>query len=218
MANSVPDTEKALFSLQRRNQKGRGTGISCIIVYFSLPQHQFAQHQLLQLATSYNYANSESNQISDGRSNLFMDFPVASKYPNFFDEKYYLKMESMCYLCQDFEISTGHETKLCPYSECKLCGQKGHFKMHCTENIEIKIEHSSIEIKEEFDCEICLTKESSEDKFYNHLVTVHFKKKLLIRYGIGKFTCGLCQKIFTEAHLFMEHAALAHDKTFIKGN
>ena len=29
MANSVPDTEKALFSLQRKNQKGRGNGISC---------------------------------------------------------------------------------------------------------------------------------------------------------------------------------------------
>lgn len=37
----------------------------------------------------------------------------------------------MCYVCQDFKINIGHETKWCPKNVCKTCGQKGHSKMGC---------------------------------------------------------------------------------------
>ena len=37
----------------------------------------------------------------------------------------------MCFVCQDFKIHIGHETKWCPYNICKKCGQKEHIKMEC---------------------------------------------------------------------------------------
>ena len=37
----------------------------------------------------------------------------------------------MCYVCQDFKINIGHETKWCPKNACKKCGQKGHAQMGC---------------------------------------------------------------------------------------
>ena len=37
----------------------------------------------------------------------------------------------MCYVCQDFKINVGHETKWCPKNACKKCGQKGHAQMGC---------------------------------------------------------------------------------------
>ena len=37
----------------------------------------------------------------------------------------------MCFICQDFKINIGHETKFCPKNTCKKCGKKGHTKMGC---------------------------------------------------------------------------------------
>ena len=37
----------------------------------------------------------------------------------------------MCYICQDFKLNIGHETKWCPKNTCKTCGQKGHAQMGC---------------------------------------------------------------------------------------
>jgi len=37
----------------------------------------------------------------------------------------------MCFICQDFKINLGHETKFCPKNTCKKCGKKGHTKMGC---------------------------------------------------------------------------------------
>ena len=36
-----------------------------------------------------------------------------------------------CFICQDYKANIGHETKFCPRSKCKHCGQKGHFRMNC---------------------------------------------------------------------------------------
>ena len=41
------------------------------------------------------------------------------------------KMEAVCFLCQDFKANVGHETITCPKSECKNCGQHGHFRINC---------------------------------------------------------------------------------------
>ena len=40
-------------------------------------------------------------------------------------------MEAVCFLCQDFKANVGHETITCPKSECKNCGQHGHFRINC---------------------------------------------------------------------------------------
>ena len=40
-------------------------------------------------------------------------------------------MEAVCFLCQDFKANVGHETINCPKSECKNCGQHGHFRINC---------------------------------------------------------------------------------------
>ena len=40
-------------------------------------------------------------------------------------------MEAVCFLCQDYKSFVGHDTSNCPKSECKNCGQKGHFRMNC---------------------------------------------------------------------------------------
>ena len=40
-------------------------------------------------------------------------------------------MEAVCFLCQDFKANVGHETINCPESECKNCGQHGHFRINC---------------------------------------------------------------------------------------
>ena len=44
--------------------------------------------------------------------------------------------KNKCYLCEDFKISVGHETKWCPKNICKKCGQNGHTKMDCMVNFE----------------------------------------------------------------------------------
>merc|ERR1712018_902990 len=36
-----------------------------------------------------------------------------------------------CFICQDYKANIGHETKFCPNSKCKHCGQIGHFRMNC---------------------------------------------------------------------------------------
>ena len=37
----------------------------------------------------------------------------------------------MCFVCQEFKVNVGHETKWCPKNICKKCGQNGHTKMSC---------------------------------------------------------------------------------------
>ena len=37
----------------------------------------------------------------------------------------------ICYICQDFKLSVGHETKWCPKNTCKRCGFKGHTQIGC---------------------------------------------------------------------------------------
>ena len=46
------------------------------------------------------------------------------------------KASEMCHLCQDFELNVGHETKWCPNSSCKNCGQTGHTKIGCMFGLE----------------------------------------------------------------------------------
>ena len=36
-----------------------------------------------------------------------------------------------CFICQDFKINVGHDTKSCPENTCKKCGQRGHIKLEC---------------------------------------------------------------------------------------
>ena len=42
----------------------------------------------------------------------------------------------ICYICQDFKWSVGHETKWCPKNTCKRCGQKGHSQIGCMDGKE----------------------------------------------------------------------------------
>ena len=44
--------------------------------------------------------------------------------------------ENMCFVCQEFKVNCGHETKWCPKNICKKCGQNGHTKMSCLVNFE----------------------------------------------------------------------------------
>ena len=44
--------------------------------------------------------------------------------------------KNKCYLCEDFKINVGHETKWCPKNICKKCGQNGHTKMDCMVDFE----------------------------------------------------------------------------------
>ena len=37
----------------------------------------------------------------------------------------------ICFVCQDFKINVGHETKWCPKSICEKCGQNGHTNIGC---------------------------------------------------------------------------------------
>ena len=37
----------------------------------------------------------------------------------------------ICYICQDFKWSVGHDTKWCPKNTCKRCGHKGHSQIGC---------------------------------------------------------------------------------------
>ena len=96
-------------------------------------------------------------------------------------------MEDICFFCQDYKSNIGHDSKTCPFSECKKCGKNGHFQMNCNEkelNLSVKHEISEkIEKSEELlSCQICSTnEEGSEDEFYNHLIMFHFKEKLLMR-------------------------------------
>ena len=48
-----------------------------------------------------------------------------------FNQVFRRKMEAVCFLCQDFKANVGHETINCPKSECKNCGQHGHFRINC---------------------------------------------------------------------------------------
>ena len=42
-----------------------------------------------------------------------------------------LKMEPVCFLCQEDEADIGHKTISCPKQFCKRCQQRGHFRMNC---------------------------------------------------------------------------------------
>ena len=42
-----------------------------------------------------------------------------------------MENEKFCFICQDFEINIGHETKWCPKNSCKKCGENGHTKVGC---------------------------------------------------------------------------------------
>ena len=44
--------------------------------------------------------------------------------------------ENMCFVCQEFKVNVGHETKWCPKNICKKCGQNGHTKMSCLVDFE----------------------------------------------------------------------------------
>ena len=44
--------------------------------------------------------------------------------------------EIKCFICQDFKVNVGHETKWCPKNICQKCGQNGHTKMECMTNFE----------------------------------------------------------------------------------
>ena len=37
----------------------------------------------------------------------------------------------VCFVCQDFKINVGHETKWCPENICEKCRQNGHTKIGC---------------------------------------------------------------------------------------
>ena len=65
-------------------------------------------------------------------------------------------METVCYVCQEYENEIGHITRLCPKKECKKCGQIGHFGYECESlvNISIKKENCNSNIVEDNNDEI----------------------------------------------------------------
>ena len=42
----------------------------------------------------------------------------------------------ICFICQDFKVNVGHETKWCPKNICEKCRKNGHTKLGCMINFE----------------------------------------------------------------------------------
>ena len=126
------------------------------------------------------------------------------------------KASEMCHLCQDFQLNVGHETKWCPNSSCKKCGQTGHTKIGCTFGLENLPLPNEIVLKilsylDIVDLRNCV-------QVSKRLRSICFDKSLLYEKALkyrnlkyGTIQCPLCQNGFELLENMVKHANNVHD-------